>query len=161
MLPGLLLLTISEPSIGKICGKLHHGERKALLIRHRSGHSNSTPEGKKEDWVQGCLGKRLRGSTACLVIFFSLSGQEKKKTVRPFISGADTGPCTGRLIHNSQQICVKVDYCPRQQVLTEIPGDAYNGHFNRCSFYKAGCWLRSVWAPLRPSGNRGAGKCER
>lgn len=66
---------------GKICGKLHRGERKAPLIRHRSGHSNSAPEGGIEDWVQGCLGKkRGRGSTACLLIFLSLvRAREKNK----------------------------------------------------------------------------------
>lgn len=65
--------------------------------------------GKKTTWQHSSPGDFLLTIRA---------GKKKKpkQTVRPFISGADTGPCTGRLIHNSQQICVEVDYRLRQQV---------------------------------------------
>lgn len=96
-----------------------------------------------------------------LPVDFILAIGAEKQTVQPFISSTETGQCTGRLIsdpvcslqlRNSQQT---TDLHTAQgwllsmaASLTRIPGDTYNGHFNECYFYSAGCWLHSVWSPL-------------
>lgn len=78
---------------GKICGKLHRGERKAPLIRHRSGHSNSAPEGGIEDWVQGCLGKKKTTRQHSLPVDFPLTSQGQRKKANEQTKKAETN-CT-------------------------------------------------------------------
>lgn len=146
-----------------VCGETPLRREKgcgSFLIRNWSGHSNSTPEGSKEDWVEDGLEKTAQRHSLPVDLVLAIGAE--KQTVQPFISCTDTHRCTGGLrsdplgclglgksqrstdLHRAQGWLLS-----KAASLTGTPGDTSNGHINeQAYFYKTGCWLHSVWSSL-------------